>query len=158
MVVNKAVTLLTNKMEMLQNKMQQTFQPSVALQHFPPPSPSPCNFSPSPSFISSPTLPLPDVFTYTPYIPGPSLQDPTSIPGPSWGPGQDSTVLSGLEIISVKTLQHYSACIACKAKVCHIKNGTRFVQQMFNVHTITQAQNITGRSGTLWRIVYSYTF
>ena len=36
---------------------------------------------------------------------------------------QDSTILSGVEIISVKTLQHYSAGIACKAKVCHIKNG-----------------------------------
>lgn len=36
---------------------------------------------------------------------------------------QETTTLSGVEIIGVQSLQHYSACIACDAKVHHIEDG-----------------------------------
>lgn len=36
---------------------------------------------------------------------------------------QESTTLSGMEIIGVQSLQHYSSCIACNAKVHHIEDG-----------------------------------
>ena len=36
---------------------------------------------------------------------------------------QESTTLSGVKIIGVQSLQHYSSCIACNAKVNYIEDG-----------------------------------
>ena len=74
-MVSMAVTSLGNQLEVLKNNMQPPSRPPAALHHFPPPFPSLCDFSPSSSFISSPTPSLPDVFPYTPSVHG---QSPTS--------------------------------------------------------------------------------
>ena len=57
-------------------------------EHFSPPLPSPCSFSPAQSFISSPTPELPDVFhSYPPSIPGPSWASGLTLTGlPQTGP------------------------------------------------------------------------
>ena len=56
---------------------------------------------------------------------------------------QESTTLSGMEIIGVQSLQYYSSCIACvQCQGSSHRRWTCFMQQMFNGDAFKKCNNI----------------